>query len=73
MYSKRASSPEYTTARPSFVTATHAPSCAARPSAVRLTGVLVGSYGSTSTTQPWRFGSFGFFTASKRSSWACQL
>ena len=59
MYSKRASSPEYTTARPSFVVAIHAPSCAARPSAVRLTGVLAGSKGSISTTQPKRWNSLG--------------
>ena len=42
------------------VTATQAPSCAARPSAVRLTGVLVGSIGSISTTQPKRLNSFGW-------------
>jgi hypothetical protein len=36
--------------------------------AARLTGVADGSYGSISTTQPKRFGSFGSFVASKRAS-----
>ena len=50
------------------VVATVAPSCAARPSAVRFTGTDFGSKGSISTIQPNRLGSFGCLTASNRSS-----
>jgi hypothetical protein len=59
MYSKRASSPDVDHGAAVRVVATQAPSCAARPSAVRLTGVLLGSIGSISTTQPKRLGSLG--------------
>jgi len=37
-----------------------------------LTGALLKSKGSISTIQPNRFGSFGCFVASKRSSCSCQ-
>ena len=45
---------------------------AARPSALRLTGVLLGFDGSISTTQPKRWNSFGCRRRSKRSSCRCQ-
>ena len=45
-----------------------APSWRNRPSAVCFTGVEVGSIGSSSTTQPKRFGSFGSLSMSKRLS-----
>ena len=59
MYSNLSSSPMYTATRPSCATNGLAPSCAKRPSAVRLTGARVGSRGSISTIQPKRNGSVG--------------
>jgi hypothetical protein len=45
-----------------------AASCLNRPSAVCLTGVESGSFGSISTTQPNRFGSLGSRATSQRLS-----
>jgi hypothetical protein len=58
----------YATACPDFAMVTLAPSCLNRPMAVCLRGVEFGVYGSTSTIQPNRFASFGFFARSNRSS-----
>ena len=54
----------YTTNRPSRASWHQAPSCFMRPSAVRLIGVLLGTKGSISTTQPKRLGSLGSYGAS---------
>lgn len=56
----------YTATRPSWVSRVVAASCLNRPTAVRLTGVDVGSYGLTSTTQPNRLISSGSLARSKR-------
>ena len=66
MYSNLSSSPMYTATRPSCAMNGLAPSCAKRPSAVRLTGARVGSRGSISTIQPKRNGSVGVRGRSKR-------
>ena len=58
----------YATGRPSFARITVAPSWANRPSAVCLIGTEAGSYGSISTIQPNRFGSFGSLARSNRAS-----
>ncbi|MNR57215.1 hypothetical protein D3C85_1779430 [compost metagenome] len=73
MYSKRSSSPMYTTAWPDGAMVTVAPSCLKRPSAVRFTGLALASKGSISTTQPKRLASFGFSCRSKRKSSTAQL
>jgi hypothetical protein len=71
-YSPRSSSPVYATTRPLGVKVMFAHSCFSRPSIVCLTGVEVGSIGSTSTIQPKRYGSFGSSERSKRGSALCQ-
>ena len=68
MYSKRSSSPEYATTRPSSAILIAAPSCLNRPRGVCLIGFACGSCGSISTTQPKRFGSFGSRVTSQRLS-----
>ena len=70
MYSNFSSSPEYATTVPSSPTRTLAPSCLKRPMAVCLSGAEFGFWGSISTTQPKRLGSFLYpgMRASKRFS-----
>ncbi|CPU67760.1 Uncharacterised protein [Mycobacteroides abscessus] len=60
----------YATAFPRRERITLAPSCLNRPSAVCFTGGSSGAYGSISTIQPNRFGSFSYpgLRASNRGS-----